>query len=47
MEDRVEKLDTEANIRQKDIEQQLRQGNDKFRFFGSVLEVLVTCVLES
>lgn len=45
LEDRVEKLDTEANIRQKDIEQQLRQGNDKFRFFGSVLEVLVTCVL--
>ena len=45
LEDRVNKLETEVNLRQKDIDRQLRQGNDKFRFFGGILEVLVTCVL--
>lgn len=45
LENRVDDLEAEVNRRQKDIDQQLRQGNDKFRFFGTILEVLVTCVL--
>lgn len=45
LEDKVEKLDAELNIRQQDIEKQLRQGNDKFRSHESVLEVLITCIL--
>lgn len=45
LEDKVEKLQTEFDIRQREIEQQLRQGNDKFRSHENILEVLLTCTL--
>lgn len=45
LEERMEKAETEADLRQKEIEQQLRQGNDKFRSIGNFLEVLLTCTL--
>lgn len=45
LEDKVEKLENGADLRQKDIEQQLRQGNDRFRSISNVLEVLLTCTL--
>lgn len=45
LEERLEKTETEADLRQKEIEQQLRQGNDKFRSIGNFLEVLLTCTL--
>lgn len=45
LEDKVEKLDNEVDLRQRDIEQQLRQGNDKFRSISNILEVLLTCTL--
>ena len=45
LEDKVEKLDKEVDLRQRDFEQQLRQGNDKFRSISNILEVLLTCTL--
>lgn len=45
LEEKVEKLETEVDLRQKDFEQQLRQGNDKFRSINKILEVLLTCTL--
>lgn len=45
LEDRIEKFETENDLRQKDIEQQLRQGNDKFRSHENIIEVLLTCTL--
>ena len=45
LEDKVEKLENGVDLRQKDIEQQLRQGNDRFRSISNVLEVLLTCTL--
>ena len=45
LEERMEKAETEADLRQKEIEKQLRQGNDKFRSIGNFLEVLLTCTL--
>lgn len=45
LEERMEKAEAEADLRQKEIEQQLRQGNDKFRSIGNFLEVLLTCTL--
>lgn len=45
LEDKVEKLENAIDIRQKDFEQQLRQGNDRFRSISNVLEVLLTCTL--
>lgn len=45
LEDKVEKLENGADLRQKDIEKQLRQGNDRFRSISNVLEVLLTCTL--
>lgn len=45
LEDKVEKLDNEIELRQRDFEQQLRQGNDKFRSISNFLEVLLTCTL--
>lgn len=45
LEDKVEKLDNEVDLRQRDFEQQLRQGNDKFRSISNILEVLLTCTL--
>lgn len=45
LEEKVDKLDTEIEVRQKDFEQQLRQGNDKFRSISNILEVLLTCTL--
>lgn len=45
LEKRIEKDETEADLRQQEIEQQLRQGNDKFRSIGKFLEVILTCVL--
>ncbi len=45
LEDKVEKLDNEVDLRQRDFEQQLRQGNDRFRSISNILEVLLTCTL--
>ena len=45
LEEKVDKLETEVDLRQKDFEQQLRQGNDKFRSINKILEVLLTCTL--
>lgn len=45
LEDKVDDLDSEVNLRYKDFEQQLRQGNDKFRSIEKILEVLLTCSL--
>ena len=45
VEKKIEKLETETNLREKDIEQQLRQGNDKFRTHENIIEVLLTCTL--
>lgn len=45
LEDKVEKLDNEVDLRQRDFEQQLRQGNDKFRSISNILEVLLACTL--
>lgn len=45
LEEKVDKLDTQIEVRQKDFEQQLRQGNDKFRSISNILEVLLTCTL--
>lgn len=45
LEDKVDDLDSEVNLRYKDFEQQLRQGNDKFRSIENILEVLLTCSL--
>ena len=45
LEDKVEKLENEVDLRQKDFEQQLRKGNDKFRSISNVLEVILTCTL--
>lgn len=45
LEKRVDDMESIANQRQKDIEQQLRQGNDKFRTLGKMLEVVVTCIV--
>lgn len=45
LEDKVEKLENGADLRQKDIEKQLRQGNDRFRSISNMLEVLLTCTL--
>lgn len=45
LEDKIEKLDAELDVRQRDIENQLRQGNDKFRSHEKILEVLLTCTL--
>lgn len=45
LEDRVDKIENAVEIKQNDIEQQLRQGNDKFRSISKVLEVILTCVL--
>lgn len=45
LEEKVEKLETEVDLRQKDFEQQLRRGNDKFRSINKILEVLLTCTL--
>lgn len=45
IEKKVEDLESEVNLRHKDFEQQLRQGNDKFRAFEKFIEVLLTCCL--
>ena len=45
LEKKVDKLDSEVNLRHKDFERQLRQGNDKFRSIEKFLEVLLTCSL--
>lgn len=45
LEDKVDDLDSEVNLRYKDFEQQLRQGNDKFRAIEEFLEILLTCSL--
>lgn len=45
LEDKVEKLENAVDLRQKDFEQQLRQGNDRFRSISNILEVLLTCTL--
>ena len=45
IEKKVEDLESEVNLRHKDFEQQLRQGNDKFRAIENFLEILLTCSL--
>lgn len=45
LEGRTEKLENGVEIRHKDFEQKLRQGNDRFRSISNVLEVLLTCTL--
>lgn len=45
LEKRIEKDETEADLRQKEIDQQLKQGNDKFRSISNMIEVLLTCTL--
>lgn len=45
IEKKVEDLESEVNLRHKDFEQQLRQGNDKFRAIEKFIEVLLTCCL--
>lgn len=45
LENRVDSMESVSNQRQKDIEQQLRQGNDKFRTLGNMLEAVVTCIV--
>lgn len=45
LEKKMEELETKSEIRYKDFEQQLRQGNDKFRSIEKILEVLLTCSL--
>ena len=45
LEKKMDELETKSEIRYKDFEQQLRQGNDKFRSIEKILEVLLTCSL--
>lgn len=45
LEKRIEKDETEADLRQKEIDLQLKQGNDKFRSISNMIEVLLTCTL--
>lgn len=43
--DTLEERVTALEVKQRETEQKLMQGNDKFRSLGKVLEVLVTCTL--
>lgn len=45
LEKKMDELETKSELRHKDLEQQLRQGNDKFRSIEKILEVLLTCSL--
>ena len=45
LESKVDDLEAKTNLRHKDFEQQLRQGNDKFRAIEKFLEVLLTVSL--
>ena len=45
LEKRIEKDETEADLRQKEIDLQLKKGNDKFRSISNMIEVLLTCTL--
>lgn len=45
LEEKVKDLESKTDLRHKDFEQQLRQGNDKFRAIEKFLEVLLTCSL--
>ena len=45
LEKRIEKDETEADLRQKEIDLQLKKGNDKFRAISNMIEVLLTCTL--
>ena len=45
LEEKVKDLESKTDLRHKDFEQQLRQGNDKFRAIEKFLEILLTCSL--
>ena len=45
LEEKVKDLESKTDLRHKDFEQQLRQGNDKFRAIEKFIEVLLTCCL--
>lgn len=45
LEDKVEKLENAIELRHKDLEQKLMQGNDRFKSISNVLEVLLICTL--
>lgn len=45
LEKKMDELETKSELRHKDLEQQLRKGNDKFRSIEKILEVLLTCSL--
>lgn len=45
LEEKVKNLESKTDLRHKDFEQQLRQGNDKFRAIEKFIEILLTCSL--
>lgn len=45
LEEKVKDLESKTDLRHKDFEQQLRQGNDKFRAIEKFIEILLTCSL--